>query len=383
MTSPILFIDKPEQLDDLCRRIRQAQWIAVDTEFVPENTYYPEFCLLQLATPEWVACVDPLALPDLGPVLLALYDPSIIKVFHSCYADLKIFYQLTGKLPTPVFDTQVAARYLGSNENAGYAHLVSGFLNVSLEKAHTRADWSRRPLSVEELEYAADDVIYLCELYQKMTSKLTELGRLDWLKGDFAALEDPEQYDSAPENAWRRIRGLKKLTDSQLSVLQAVTRWREATAQSENCPLPRLLRDELLFDFARLQPETGEEMLKIRGINQRVVKIFGRELGEVIKTARRTPPTPLAEGAASATPKDQKQEALLDILNALVRIRAEENLLTPATLATRRDLEGLLAGEADCMLLQGWRLELVGRDLQRLLRGEVLLRVVDGCLRFA
>jgi ribonuclease D len=261
--------------------------------------------------------------------------------------------------------------------------LVSSLLEVSLDKAHTRADWRRRPLAAEELRYAADDVIYLCRIYSIMVEKLAELGRTDWLQEDFAALEKPELYDNPPENAWMRIRGLKKLTDSQLSVLQAVTRWRETTAQREDCPLPRLLRDELVFDFARLQPETGEEMLKIRGINQRVVKLFGRELGQIIKVARVTPPAPLAESAPAGTPRNQKQEALVDILHALVRIRAEENLLTPATLATRSDLEALLGGDGECRLLKGWRCSMVGRDLQALLRGEVLLKVENGCLRFA
>jgi len=174
----IEYIKKPEQLDDLCRRIENAPWIAVDTEFLREKTYYPKFCLLQLATPEWVACVDPIALPNLTALFDAIYNPAVIKVFHSCRQDLEIFYQLTGKLPTPIFDTQIAAPLLGFQDNAGYGLLVSSFLNINLNKAHTRADWSCRPLSIDEIQYAADDVIYLCEIYQKMVAQLTELGVL-------------------------------------------------------------------------------------------------------------------------------------------------------------------------------------------------------------
>ena len=381
MTVPILYIDKPEQVEPLCARIAAAPWIAVDTEFVPEKTYYPDFCLLQLATPEWVACVDPLALPDMAPILSALCNPALIKVFHSCYADLKIMYQWSGKIPTPVFDTQVAARFLGYSENAGYAQLVSSLLNVELEKAHTRADWSRRPLSEGELRYAADDVIHLCDVYLKMVARLTELGRFDWLAEEMAALEELAHYQNPPEHAWKRFRGIKGLSDASLSVLQAVAQWREATAQRENCPLNYLIRDELVLDIAKQQPVTPQELLKIRSINQGVVKVFGRELAGIIRTARATPPTPLPERAT--TPRSQTQEALLDILNALVRIRAEANALNPTSLATRHDLEGLLRGDGDCPLLRGWRWELAGRELQRLLRGEVLLKVENGVLNFA
>ncbi|MCK5478510.1 MAG: ribonuclease D, partial [Methylococcales bacterium] len=159
----IEYIDKPEQLSDLCKRILEESWIALDTEFLREKTYYPKFCLLQIATPEWVVCIDPIALSDLSELFSAINDPSITKVLHSCRQDLEIFYQLTGKVTTPVFDTQIAAPLLGFQENPGYAMLVSSFLNVNLSKVHTRTDWSVRPLSEAQIQYAADDVIYLCK----------------------------------------------------------------------------------------------------------------------------------------------------------------------------------------------------------------------------
>ena len=259
----IEYVKKPEQLNDLCKRIENALWIAVDTEFLREKTYYPKFCLLQLATPDWVACVDPIALPNLTSLFDAIYNPAVIKVFHSCRQDLEIFYQLTGKLPSSIFDTQIAAPLLGFQENTGYGMLVSSFLNINLNKAHTRADWSYRPLNDDEIQYAADDVIYLCQIYQKMVKQLTELGRADWLREDFAALENPEMYETEPKNAWLRVKGKNKLTGKQLSIVQAVSHWREATAQKENRPKNWLLRDELLFDFAKLQPETIEALSKL------------------------------------------------------------------------------------------------------------------------
>ena len=157
--TPIQYISTPDQLTVLCEQIKKESWLALDTEFLREKTYYPKFCLLQIATPEWVACVDPIALPNLDQLFDAIYNPEIVKVFHSCRQDLEIFFQATGKLPTPVFDTQVAAPLLGFQDNPGYAMLVSSFLGVNLNKAHTRADWSKRPLTPAEIEYAADDVI--------------------------------------------------------------------------------------------------------------------------------------------------------------------------------------------------------------------------------
>ncbi len=379
----IEYINKPEQLNDLCQRIENAPWIAIDTEFLREKTYYPQFCLLQLATPEWVACVDPITLPNLGQLFNAIYNPTVTKVFHSCRQDLEIFYQLTGKLPTPIFDTQIAAPLLGFPESTGYGALVSSFLNINLNKAHTRADWSARPLSRDEIQYAADDVIYLCKIYQKMVKQLTDLRRIDWLGDDFAALENVEQYEVTPENAWLRIKGKNKLTGKQLSIIQVISQWREVTAQKENRPKNWLLRDEQVLDFAKLQPENNEALSKIRGLNERVINYHGKTLCTLIKTARNSPPIPIPEYAKSISSKNQQQEAIVDILFALVRIRAEENSLNPTSLATRNDLEALLNGETeDCLLLRGWRFSMVGKELQQLLSGEVQLKITDGLLQF-
>ena len=289
---------------------------------------------------------------------------------------------MTGKLPTPIFDTQIAAPLLGFQDNTGYAMLVSTFLNINLNKAHTRADWSHRPLSHDEIQYAADDVIHLCEIYQKMVKQLTDLERMDWLKDDFFALENPEQYEATPENAWLKIKGKSKLTGKQLSIVQAVSQWRETAAQKENRPKNWLLRDELLFDFAKLQPETIEALSKIRGISERAVNYYGKELCALIKTAKNSLPIPMPEYTKSITGKAPQQEAIIDILFALVRIRAEENLLNSTILATRHDLEALLNGEGeDCLLLRGWRFSMVGKELQQLLRGELHLKIEDGNLR--
>ena len=371
----ILYVNTVDQLAALCEQIKKTSWLALDTEFLREKTYYPKFCLLQIATPEWVACVDPLALPELDDLFAALYSPSIVKVFHSCRQDLEIFYQLTGKVPGPLFDTQVAAPLLGFQDNPGYAMLVSSLLNINLNKAHTRADWSKRPLIEAEIQYAADDVIYLCQIYQVMLKKLAALGRADWLKQDFAELENPNNYQVLPERAWLKIRGKNKLTAKQLSIVQVLAEWREVTAQAENRPKTWLLRDELIFDMAKLQPETVTDLANIRSINERIVHRYGRKLCELIAAAKNKEPQPLKE-KDRAIKKNQQHEAILDILTALVRIRAEENSLNPTILATRKDLEALLFNEEDdCPLLHGWRYSMAGKELVGLLKGDLLFGI--------
>ena len=282
---------------------------------------------------------------------------------------------MTGKLPAPIFDTQVAAPLLGFQDNPGYAMLVSSLLSINLNKAHTRADWSKRPLTEAEIEYAADDVIYLCQIYQLMVQKLTALGRIDWLKHDFAELENPALYTVAPEKAWFKIKGKNKLTGKQLSIIQTLAQWREKTAQSEDRPKSWLLRDELLFDLAKLQPETVVELANVRGINERAVNRYGKELCQLITAAKNRAPLPLNDKDRPAK-KTQQQEAILDILTALVRIRAEENALNPSILATRKDLEVLLFNDdEECPLLHGWRFTMAGRELVGLLKGELLLGI--------
>ncbi|MDO9104372.1 MAG: ribonuclease D [Methylovulum sp.] len=371
----INYINTPEKLTHLCGLIKKESWLALDTEFLREKTYYPKFCLLQIATPEWVACIDPIALPELDTLFDAIYDPGIVKVFHSCRQDLEIFYQLTGSVPTPIFDTQLAAPLLGFQDNPGYAMLVSSLLNINLSKAHTRADWSKRPLTEAQIEYAADDVIYLCQVYQLVMQKLAELGRTDWLKSDFAELSNPAVYQVNPEKAWLKIKGKNKLTGKQLSIIQTLAEWREKTAQAEDRPKSWLLRDELLFDIAKLQPETVGDLAQVRGINERTVNRYGKELCQLIGIAKNRAPIPLNE-LGRAAKKTQQQEAILDILTALVRIRAEENALNPSILASRKDLEVLLMDDdEECPLLHGWRYSMAGRELVGLLKGELLLGI--------
>ena len=379
MMNNIQYIDTTDKLAALCRKIQNESWVAVDTEFLREKTYFPKFCLLQIASADWVACVDPLVLPSLDILFDVLSSHSIIKVFHSCRQDQEIFFLLTGKLLEPIFDTQLAAPLLGFQENPGYGMLVSGLLNINLTKAHTRTDWSLRPLSEAQLRYAADDVIYLGRIYEIILRKLMDFGRADWLQDDFARLTNPELYKSPPEKAWLKLKGKNKLTGKQLSVFQVLSEWREKTAKAENRPRNWLLRDDLILELTKLQPVHIEELAKIRTINERTAKRFGHELCRLISEAKLRPPIKLDE-KERLPKKNQQQEAVLDVMTAVVRIRAEENALNPAILAPRKDLEKLLFEYPQCRLLHGWRYSMVGEELTTLLQGKLSLSLQSGKL---
>lgn len=370
----IAYIDTTEQLENFCQQINKAKWLALDTEFLREKTYFPKFCLLQIATLEQAVCIDPLKLQSLQPILDILYNPKIIKVFHSAWQDLEIFYHLVGKVPSPVFDTQVAAPLLGFQENIGYATLVSSLLGVNLSKTHTRTDWSLRPLSQDQLKYAVDDVIYLAEIYQKMTGQLKDQGRSDWMLDDFSQLVNADLYRSTPKDYWLKNKGWKKLTNNQLAVMQALTEWREQTAIAENRPRNWLLKNDLIINLAKLQPESISEINKIRNLHEHTIKRYGKTLCRLIKAAKNNIPIK-AQNKPNKVKKLAHMESILDALTAVVKVRADENKINPAVLASRKSLQTLVLNRLDSFLLQGWRASMVGNELVAVLDGEKSIAV--------
>ncbi|OOZ41019.1 ribonuclease D [Solemya pervernicosa gill symbiont] len=374
-----LYIETPAALTDLCNRLSGAEWIAIDTEFMRETTYYPKLCLLQVGIPGLAALVDPLALDNLDPLLDLLYDPKVTKVLHACRQDLEILFHMRGELPAPIFDTQIAAPLLGYQEQIGYASLVEKRLNISVDKSHTRADWTHRPLSEAEQQYAANDVIHLCALYPELRSELEERGRLAWLDDDFTALSDPALYVNAPEKAWLRIKMINKFRGVQLAVLQALAQWREQTAQNDNRPRNRLMRDDALGDIARMTPDDMESLARIRGLHERLVKRYGKSILDLIKASRENEPKPLPAFKKPSKPSIE-QEALVDLLNAVVHLRAAEQQLSPTQLAPRKQLQQLVMGSEDIELMRGWRKQLIGDELRRVLSGELTIGVANGSL---
>lgn len=358
----------------LVERLRTAPWVAVDTEFLRERTYYPRLCLVQLATADEIACIDMLAVRDPSPLADLWADGKVLKVFHAAGQDLEILLQACGEIPRPVFDTQLAATLLGYPEQMGYARLVADRLGVSLDKNHTRTDWSRRPLNAEQLEYAADDVRYLVRLYPDLETELTRRGRRDWLNGEFAALADPGRYRPDPERAWQRIRGGRRLKPAQRRVLARLAEWRERRAMAADRPRGWIVKDEVLLTLAQKRPADGAALARIGKLPEAVRRKRGDEILELIENAHRQPALPGVEDRPAA-PLPPDREPLVDLLMAGLRERAAATGIAPAILANRKDLERLAAGERELPLLEGWRYEAAGEALLELLEGKRRLRV--------
>ena len=371
------YIDSADALRDFCASLKGADWLALDTEFIRENTYYPRLCLLQVAVPGNIACIDPLAIQDLGPLLDVLYDRSIVKVVHSCSQDMEIFACLKGEVPGPVFDTQLAAPLIGLPEQIGYANFVQEMAGVTLDKSQTRTDWSRRPLNPAQLAYAADDVRYLAGIYPAFRQKLADLGRLEWLDAEFAQCEQADRYLHVPEQAWQRVRGLEKLRPRALSILQALCAWREQVAQEKNLPRNWVLKDDALTNIARLAPTTPDKLAAIRNLPQKVLDRHGDIILEKVKAAVNLPPQPLPTGRRRARPTSD-EDALADVLQAQLRVLAARYEINSVSLASRKDLVALVQGDEDVPLMRGWRREMAGNELLAMRDGERLLSVSNG-----
>lgn len=376
-THPVMeFIDTPEALTEFCTSLKGCEWLALDTEFMREKTYYPKLCLVQVGVPERCACIDPLALDSLEPLYELLFDTSITKVLHACSQDQEIFANLAGRVPTPIFDTQLAAPLLGLAEQIGYGNFIHEVLGVSLEKAHARADWSRRPLSSEQLEYAADDVRYLAEAYPQVRDRLAEQGRLAWLEAEFAPCEQLERYQSDPPNAWKRIRGLEKLRPKALSIVQQLATWREQRAQEKDLPRNWIIKDEIMLDIARLAPQKVDALSGIRGMPPKTVERYGQKLIELVTVGAGQKPEPLQARGRRERPTVQ-EDALADILHAQLRLLSEQHAINSTLIAGRKDLIALIRGEKT-RLLNGWRREIAGEELLALRDGQRLVSVRNG-----
>lgn len=365
-------VTTPTELTRTVDALRRRDWFALDTEFIREETFWPELCLIQVATDDHLACIDPLALDQLDPLLELLDDPAVTKVLHAADQDLEVFHHLSGRIPAPVFDTQLAAPLLGYPEQAGFGRLVESLLAVRLAKGHARTDWRERPLPPAALAYAADDVRYLVPLYEALHAGLAERDRLGWLDEEFARLTDVTRYEHDPDTAWRRLKGIDRLPDAGRAVACALARWREQQARQDNVPRGRILRDDALIDLARAQPDDRKQMTRLRSVRGRALDRHGDALLDLIGKARHQAPPPL-EAAPAPAELDQRGEALVEALHAIVRLRASEHEINPAAIVARRDLARIAAGESARALLEGWRAGLVAADLDAFMAGRLSL----------
>ncbi len=380
-------------LEAFCRRARESGSLALDTEFERERTYKPILQLIQAATPEEAVVIDPLALDDLSPLWDLIADASVVTILHAAGQDMEIFYDKTHRLPRNLFDTQVAAALVGMGEQPGYGDLVRRVLDVRLKKKERITDWGQRPLKESQLRYALDDVIHLHPLREKLTARLREKGRLDWLKEELAYFETLENYELDHRRLWLRVSRHRSLDRQGLAILRELADWRERTAARRNLPRGRVVSDEMLVEIARRRPRRADELNALRRLHPREIARSGEEIVEAVRIGLQTPreswPTlpPIPEN-------DPELNVTADLLAVLLRKLTRQAEIATSHVATKKDLVRLVrylrdqhaAGKTlepgdHLKILSGWRWELAGRCLVQLLSGETTLSIDPATLR--
>ncbi len=366
-----------DQLAKFCNACAQHPYVAVDTEFMRDTTYYSQLCLVQIAAPgrgnELVAAVDTLDEKlSLDPIYDLFADANVTKVFHSARQDLEIFHLDRQIFPQPFFDTQIAAMACGYGEQVGYEALVRAIVGKSLDKSRQFSAWNRRPLSKKQLAYALDDVIHLRKIYEKLVDELRELDRLWWLEEEFAPLLRPELYSFDPADAWKRLK-TRNTSPKYLAALRQVARFREEQAQSRNVPRNRVLNDKAVTEIASVRPNDLRALGRCRAIPQHLKK--GEFAQGVIRAVHRANDMPNESQPAKPATKGPviENHGMIDLLRALLKANAQRARVAPALIATAAELERIAGGDTHSRALFGWRNEIFGRDALRLTRGEIAL----------
>ena len=376
-------IEDSAALANLCSRFATKPYICVDTEFMRENSYWPELCLIQIADDEEAAAIDPMGGIDMQPLLdLLVNNEDVLKVFHAGGQDIEIVYNLTGKTPHPLFDTQVAAMALGQGEQIGYSNLVDTYLGITVDKGARFTDWARRPLDKRQIDYAIADVTHLSRIFPKMLDKLIKTGRGAWLDEEMERLADPDNYVNDPDLAWQRVR-VSSRKPEVLGRLKALARWRELEAQGKDLPRGRIVKDETLADLASNPPRKQADLARVRGLS---AAWGGNDIGARMMASLEAA-TPMS--AAEMPARDERKPGLgkdgalvADLLKLLLKIRAKEINVAARLLARSDDLEALAAGVRDGLpILQGWRFEQFGKDALALVEGQLGFTVRNGKLK--
>lgn len=377
-------ITDTDTLAGLCDRLSKSEFVAVDTEFMRENSYWPDLCLVQIADDKEAAAIDPKAPGlDLSPLLKLLTDnDEVLKVFHAGGQDIEIIHNLTGKTPYPMFDTQIAAMALGQGEQIGYSNLVDAYLSISLDKGARFTDWARRPLDKRQIDYAIGDVTHLSNIFPLMLDELRKTGRGSWLNQEMERICDPSNYVTLPEDAWKRVRIASRKPDV-LGRLKALAGWREKEAQDKNLPRGRIIKDETLADLASHAPRTQEDLGKVRGLSAAwKSNDIGARLMNALAEATPLPKEEMPERDPRRPGLTKDSALVADLLKLLLKIRAKEINVASRLLARSDDLEMLAAGVRDELsILEGWRFEQFGRDAVDLVEGRMAFAVKNGKLR--
>ncbi|MGI9436950.1 MAG: ribonuclease D [Geminicoccaceae bacterium] len=363
------------EVEEFCRELADEAYVTIDTEFMRDRTYWPKLCLVQIAGKDRFAAIDPLV-PDLDlqPLFDLLANPSVVKVFHACRQDVEIFYHLTGNTPDPIFDTQLAAMVLGYGDEVGYESLVTKIAKARIDKSSRFTDWSRRPLSDQQLAYALADVTHLRVIYERLASELEEAGRVDWASQELADLTSAETYEQPPELAWKRIK-IRSKDARFLAIVQALAAWREEEAQRRDLPRNRIIRDDLLMEVAASRPTSPEEVGKLRRVSVDKKSMAG--MACAIQSALDLPKADLPK--IPTPPKLPRGIGpVVDLLRVLLKFQCEEHNVAQRLVANTGDLEAIAANDkADVRALRGWRLEVFGRAALDLKHGRIGLVIAD------
>jgi ribonuclease D len=368
-----------QDLSSACQRLSTSDFVAVDTEFMREQTFWPQLCLIQVASPEEALIVDPMASGiDLAPFWQLMANERIVKVFHAARQDIEIVFAKTGLVPHPVFDTQVAAMVCGFGESISYVNLVKKVTGVDLDKSSRFTDWSRRPLSDKQLTYALADVTHLRDVYRHLKAEIDASNRAGWLNEEMGVLTDPKTYEQHPDDAWQRLK-LRVKNRKSLAVLMELAAWRERLAQSQDVPRSRILRDEALYDIANQAPTSPDQMSELRTLSEGFSRSArARDIVEAVKRGLNRD-TKTVPAIARGQQPSAEATALIDLLRVLLKASAARHRVAPRLIAGSDDLERIaIEDEPDIPALKGWRRRLFGEDALRLKRGEIALTLDKG-----
>ncbi|WP_394269388.1 ribonuclease D [Qipengyuania sp.] len=377
-----LITDTPT-LADLCERLAQHDFVCVDTEFMRENTYFPELCLIQIGNEDEAAAIDPLAEGlDLKPLWDLLCDnEDVLKVFHAGGQDVEIVYNFTGRTPHPIFDTQIAMMAISQSEQIGYANLVESWLGLTIDKGARFTDWSRRPLTERQIEYAIGDVTHLAKIFPRILKKLIKTGRGAWLDAEMEKLADPANYANDADLAWQRIRSPGR-NPAVLGRLKALAAWREDEARRKNIPRGRIMRDETLADIASHPPKKQPDLAKVRGLsNAWHDNDIGKRLMKVLDEAEPLPKDEMPDKPKRGAPLGKEGALVGDLLKLLLKIRARDIDVAARLLTRTEEMEALAAGVRNLPILEGWRYEVFGKDALDLVEGKLAFAVQNGRLK--
>ncbi|GIK79021.1 MAG: ribonuclease D [Pseudorhodoplanes sp.] len=371
-------ITTTQQLAQACERLARHPFVTVDTEFLRESTYYPQLCVLQMAGPDEAVVVDALAEGlDLAAFFALMANETIVKVFHAARQDIEIVWHRAGLIPHPIFDTQVAAMVLGYGDSVSYDQLVQRITGDAIDKSHRFTDWTRRPLSKAQLDYAVSDVTHLRDIYHKLMSDLGRRGRTEWVSEEMDVLTSPDTYRLDPENAWQRLRARVR-KPKELAVLIEVAAWREREAKTRDVPRGRVLKDDLVVDIAMQAPISVEKLAALRALPKGFERSrWGQEIPELVKRALGRDPRTLP---SIERPKPAPNgSAIVELLKVLLRMTAEQHGVAAKVIATVDDLDRIAADDkADVPALKGWRRDLFGEKALSLKRGELALAIDRG-----